>query len=274
MAIYGLSTCLFPDIPMEDALEKIATAGFRQVELTCMQGVMGQWTGDPARTRRALDAAGLRARTVHSPPEGFDNAARVEADRIASVEAAVSCFGPACEVGAERVIIHTNSPQSEWPFTEEDYEPSKARTRRSLTTIAERAAKAGLRVAVENLPSRGTPRPGAAIEDVLEMIDGLGDHVGICLDAGHSNGNRRNPAGEARRVAERLFAVHIQDSDGLGSDQHWVPGRGSVDWEGFIAALEETAPDCVRTLEVTGKEGNPNDVLVAVARLRDLWEAL
>ena len=33
------------------------------------------------------------------------------------------------------------------------------------------------------------------MRELLEMIDGLGDHVGICLDVGHSHANGQCPAG-------------------------------------------------------------------------------
>ena len=270
---YAISMCLFPDLPLGSALRKCGNAGFPAVELNCGDSVSGQWYVDPAAAARTLREIGISADSVHGHSAGWALGAFVEADRLAALEKTAECFGPAAEVGAGVVVVHANSPTPEHPATEADYGPSMDRTRESLAVLAERAKGLGLRLALENLPARGTPRPSRNIEDVLFMIDGMGDHVGVIIDAGHSNANGRDAAQEVRKVGDRLFATHIQDSDGLGEDQHLVPGQGTVDWDAFLDALDECAPDALRTIEMTAGSGEPDEVLAAVVAVRDRWNA-
>jgi len=156
---------------------------------------------------------------------------------------------------------------------DEDRPACMGRSRESLEELAHRAAGVGLKLAVENLPQRHSPRPGGPIADVLEIINGLGDHVGVCIDAGHSNANGLDPAEEVRLVGDKVFAVHIQDSDGLGEDQHLLPGKGTTDWRRFMEALDATAPGCVRTFEIGAKDGGADRLLAELTELRERWAA-
>ena len=267
---YALSTVLLNGLSLEAAIEKIVGAGFERVELKGDAGHLDNWIAHPAEARRALEAAGITVTTVHSPAAGCNNGSLDEAARLASVEAAAASFFQAAEVGAEAVICHPNVPQP--PFTEETFEPIWTRSRKSFVALAERAEAASIKMAVENLPARGQPRPGSRISHILAMIEGLGDHVGICLDAGHSNANGMSAAEEVLEAGEKLFALHIQDNDGQGQDQHLLPGRGTTDWEAFLDALERIGFEGPRTFEVA--RGDEMDVLLAgLSVLRQEWEA-
>jgi sugar phosphate isomerase/epimerase len=231
---------------------------------------------DPAGTRQLLAEAGLSAPTAHSPDSGWNNGDPDDAVRRASVDAASSVFDAAAEAGVGIVVVHPNAP-GDRPFVASEFGPNFARSRASLAVLAERAARAGVKLAVENLPMRGTPRPGGRIEDTLRMIDGLGDHVGVCFDVGHSNANVDDPVTEIRTVGERIFCVHIQDNDGLGQDQHLVPGEGTVDWPRVIDALAECAPGGCPNFEIglsdsrTGADRNVDELLATLATLRTRW---
>jgi sugar phosphate isomerase/epimerase len=170
------------------------------------------------------------------------------------------------------VICHPNNYASD-PFSADGFGASWQRTRESLAWLAEMAQRAGVRMAVENLPSRGLPRPGARVCDVLRMIEGLGAHVGVCLDAGHSNANGLSAAAEATEAGERLFALHIQDTDGLGDDQHWLPGRGTTDWPALLRALDKMRFVGARTFEV-GASAGLEETIAALAALRGDWSTL
>lgn len=270
MSTYALSTFLFADSERSEAIEKIAAAGFAEVELSAEPDHWGAWIQEPAQLRRELEDEGLVARTVHSASAGWSNGAPDAAMRRASILAAAESLHHAAEVGAEIVICHPNGPHSE--YTVEAYEANWARSRDSLALLADQARAAGVRMAVENLPSYGNPRPGTSVAKVLEFIEGLGDHVGICQDAGHSNANGLSAAEEALAAGDKLFALHIQDNDGGGQDQHLAPGRGSADWDAFLDALAQLRFSGPRTFEVS-RGGTPEALLHALAGLRDDWSA-
>jgi sugar phosphate isomerase/epimerase len=190
--------------------------------------------------------------------------------RRASIEAATESFWQAAEVGAEIVICHANTPAQ--VYTPDEFEENWALSRDSLAILAERAREAGVKIALENLPRRGMPRPGSSVAEVLKMIEGLGDNVGVCIDAGHSNANAMSAAQDVLEAGERLFSLHIQDNDGLGSDQHLVPGRGSTDWEAFLQALDVIDFAGSRTFEVVALE-DAEEKLRALVGIRLKWES-
>ena len=237
MSTYSVSTFLFEDRPRKETLAAIATSGFREVELAGQDGHLDSWQTEPRVLRRELEEAGLVARTVHSPSRGWDNGTPDDEARRISVDAAMASFSWAAEVGAEIVICHANGPNSE--YTEAEWDANWARSRDALSRLAEGARAAGVRMAVENLPRRGLLRPSGRMTEVLAFIGGLGDHVGVCLDTGHSNANGLSAAEDARIAGDKLLCLHIQDNDGLGQDQHLLPGQGTTDWAAFLDALTE-----------------------------------
>ena len=54
MSIYGLSAGILKSLPMMEALDAIAKAGFSAVELRACQGTVGSWGAGPALMRQAL----------------------------------------------------------------------------------------------------------------------------------------------------------------------------------------------------------------------------
>jgi sugar phosphate isomerase/epimerase len=271
---YSISTSVAEDAPRAVALEAIAQAGFRHVELVCDEGHLDDWMADPAGMRRDLEAHGLTALSVHLPPLACNVGHPDAAIRQAAIEVAVDTFRQAREVGAGIVICHPNTPDN--PFTSENFADGMARSRASLAEMAGHAAEIGVRMAVENLPARHLPRPGSTIAHVLELIDGLSEDVaGICLDVGHANANEKSAAQEALAAGDRLLALHLQDNDGLGQDQHLLPGRGTTDWDAFLRAMAELngrdgSVAVIHTFEVK-PVGSLAATLEILAGLRDQW---
>ena len=271
---FGVSLGFFPGLAREAVLAKVAAAGFREVELPSTADVLENWLAAPLATRRAVEAAGLRVRSVHTPPEGWLNAEPDEAVRQGSVRAACACLRPAAELGAETIIWHAN--YHETPVPAGGLSASRELSRRSLGAFAERAGALGLRVAVENTPELGHPRPCTTMADVLETIAGFGNHVGVCLDAGHSRSNFQDPAAEARAAGPRLYAVHLQDNQGAGGDEHLVPGRDMEGWDRLVRTLDELGYSGGRMFEIHAEEsgGDPDVTLKRLAELVRRWSAL
>ena len=272
--MYGVATALVGELPRSEALERIALAGFSVVEISSGAEHLGGWLADPAAMRGDLESAGLRAWSVHASSDSCDPAAEDPAQRRAAVEATQRYFRPAVEIGAEVVICHPNLPRAR--FVAEDYQPSLARTAETLKALAERAGRVGIRMAVENMVLRVGPRPATRMTEVLELIGPLGRHVGVCLDTGHAHASGEDVAGAVCQAGERLFSLHIHDNHGQRNrDEHLVPGQGTIDWRGFLAALERGGFDGHRIFEVVAKGGDrgPVDVLGQLADLRRGWEA-
>ena len=271
MKTYAISTALLDGVSLDDAIARIARAGFREIELSGNEEHLDGWTAHATQARRALESAGIFARAVHTPPAGWNNGTLDEESRRASLDAAARCFSPASEIGAEIVICHPNSGSHD-SFSSGENKANWARSRDSLAILAERARDANVRMAVENMPARGQCRPGVVVADLLEMIDGLGDDVGICLDIGHSNLSGLSVTDEVITAGERLLALHIQDNDGKGEDQHLLPTRGTIDWGAFLEVLDRIDYRGLRTLEVL-KGAETDALLQDLATLRREWES-
>ena len=269
MRTYAVSTVLLDGLSTEEVVARIAEGGFRELELSGRSGEA--MLAAPAEARRVFESYGVVPMTVHTPPAGWNNGTADLAARNASLEIAAATFSQAAEIGAGIVICHSNAPSP--AFVKAEYDANWHRSRDSLAILADRARSAGVKIAVENLPARGQPRPSAKMGEVLELIDGLGEHVGICLDAGHSNTNGVSAASDALEANEKLFALHIQDNDGGGEDQHLLPGKGPTDWAAFLDALEAVDFCTPRTFEVIAHDEDAQVVLAALVELRKQWES-
>ena len=267
----GVSMALFPaELPLDGKLAAIAAAGFAQAELPSAESF---WRMDPAQARDAFARYGVRPRSAHSLDAGWDNDAPDPATRRASVDKVSSVFAVAAAIGVEVIVVHPNARYTH-EFFESDYEASIVRSVGSLKELSLRAAAHGLKLAVENVPRRGAPRPGGTLAEILAMIDGLGPHVGVCVDVGHSNANGCSAAEDLRAAAGRVFAVHLQDNDGKGDDQHRLPGEGTIDWPAVAAALERYAPGASINFEIGPSAGAAAEVLATLARFRDRFFTL
>jgi D-psicose/D-tagatose/L-ribulose 3-epimerase len=254
-----------------DFFAAAAGAGFGHLEISSEPGHLNDWLESPEETRTQAHEHGVSIVSVHSPVAGWRNNLKDENKRRESIQATISCLAPARAVGAQVVVVHPTCNQV--PLTPENLEGNRKRAMDSLKELADAAGKVGIRLAVENLPARGNCRPGALISDVLEMIEGLGDHVGVCIDAGHSNSNGQDPAAEARLAGQRIFDVHIQDNDGRGQDQHLIPGQGTTDWKSFLKALDEVNYEGGRMFEIPeDRAGGFQQTLTALAQLKNEWE--
>jgi sugar phosphate isomerase/epimerase len=273
MSNYGLSAGILASTPLEEALDAIAEAGFSAVELKACQGTVGSWGTPPPLMSRALARRDLAAWSVHSPPSGWNLAAADEQARKAAVQDVSESFSLARDLGANLVVCHCNAPIK--PFAPDDYSAGLARTRMSLEVLAEQAGREGVRLAVETMISRPEKRPATRVSEVLDLIEGLGEHVGVCLDTGHSNASGANVPEEAILAGQRLFNVHLQDNHGRpDEDEHLIPGHGTIDWQAVLAALDRigfTSPRIIETKLLDGPDG-PGRTIRELQELLRCWQ--
>jgi len=268
---YGVSTCIAGSRPRGEALEAIASAGFRTVELVGDPDHLDAWTADPDGLRRELHRLGLTPLSVHIASAAWDISNLDPELREAAVQAGIRSLQQAAAVGAQVVICHPNAQGPDYAaYTPEDVAASLARTRGALERFAEEAARLGLQLALENLPSRNTYRPATTMAGVLGLIDGLGDHVGLCQDVGHTNANHLDLVADYLAANGRIVALHLQDNDGQGADQHLLPGEGTADWAAFVPVLRDTQYRGLRTFEIREMDDLPG-ALAALARIADAW---
>ncbi len=130
-----------------------------------------------------------------------------------------------CELGCEVAVMHPFISLDSRRLTIEGNE-------RMLRKLLPDMEKYGVLIALENVyASRSGHYLRCAVSDaegLLEVVERVGSPlVGVCMDTGHANIFGMDAAGMARRVGDRLFALHVNGN--AGKDEHVVPYTMS-DW--------------------------------------------
>ena len=108
----------------------------------------------------------------------------------------------------------------------------------------EAGAALGVPLALENMPG-----------DTWELLDvalARYPQTGICYDCGHGNDDRFKHNEEIHRRRARLFALHLNDNDGV-ADQHQSPFMGTVDWKRVAEVIADSPYDKPLSYEICMK---------------------
>lgn len=271
MAKYGISTWLVQGYAPQKAVSLLADAGFHHVEISgANEEFVPAWEEDPVGVSRLLRGAGLEAVSVHGPIAGRRLDAPDAAVRKAAIAANVAYFDLMRMNGIPEIVIHPNGGAD--TSNPAACAAAGKHARESLEVLADRARRAGVRMAVENLGR--PPTPGSSISRLLDLIDGLGDHVGLCFDVGHAEQAGLDLLCELHTAiaSGQLFSLHLHDVAPNGVD-HFIPGEGRIDWNAFVPALDADKFSGGRTLELSPHHGNPSMQLRRAGKLREQWEA-
>ena len=104
----------------------------------------------------------------------------------------------------------------------------------SAKWCAQKANSVGLKLIVE-------PRVGEIVSNtdaMLRLIEAVDEpNLGAILDTGHQYAQKEILPVSVAKLKDRLMYLHLSDNDGTRND-HFVPGEGTIDWEGFFEALK------------------------------------
>lgn len=282
---YSLASSLFiidtankPSGDPVTALEAIAALGFRATELFA-EGQMWEAPGprETAKIRTALERCDIDAATLHTPLTGVNIASPNAGLREDSVRRIAESIRFAADIGARTAIVHpTGKPGPDEPqYTLETTGATMEIAFDSVGSLVKIAQEAGIRIALENLSGAGLVcRPLESMQELRAFICAFpAEEVGLCLDTGHARISGLDPAGQARIGSDRLWALHIQDVDGV-KDRHWVPGQGIIDWTALGQALSDIGFNGDWTIEVlpTYSELSLPAIGEACRSLKELWE--
>ena len=109
------------------------------------------------------------------------------------------------------------------------------------------AEKAGAKVNVEICPRKSI---GGVPEEMLAIMDGMPECVGICFDVNHANERYAEVPEWIAKLGKRINTFHISDCDEL-DECHWVPGVGVLDWKGIMREIKALDNDCLLIYEVS-----------------------
>jgi len=234
----AISTCYDYSLGFEENLEHISRAGFKTVSLGGHLDHSHYHKPEARPGIQALvDRLGLRIDSIHAPfgpttdltpaEEVLRHSAIVEMKR--AVEACK-------ELDVKILILHLHS------YRTDDVSSRMKRARESISELLDVSSKAGVKLAVENLPGDNSL---IILKFVLDILDD--PMIGLCFDNGHAA--LSDGAMELLdKYRGRLFALHLHDNDGR-QDLHQLPFEGTCDLPNLAAQLNKVESICPITVE-------------------------
>jgi sugar phosphate isomerase/epimerase len=222
-----------------------AEAGYDGVEIMMDE----RWdTHQDAYLNHLADRHGIPILALHTPLHRG-------AWRLEPGETLVRVAKLAVRIGGPVVVAHPPAPGRS--------------LRRWAAGPLEQARKAGVRVAVENMPKSRARRLFSIRARSChwpEHLFGLGD---VTLDTSHVGASGVDLMETYDKLAGQLCHVHLSDSDLTGGDQHRLPGKGRLPLKEFLAALgQDDYPGAV-SLELKPWPLGAPDPEVIQDRMRD-----
>ncbi len=258
--------------PYDDAIRRLAAAGFQATELIAWNGdfLRDYYTDQTIAGLRDLIAGeGLVMSQFVSTPPGLSS------DDPAERTAGVEHWKRAVEVGAALGAPIINMVGShgfgmadgrEYPRIVEkplvqrygpdiprglDWDGNYAAYVDAIRICAEIAAAAGVRISVEPHPGRYLSNADSA----LRLLDKV-DHpaLGINFDPSHTFPLGDFPNVSVYRLNRHLIHCHVSDNDAV-TNVHWRPGMGKIDWRAMLVAMQDIGYDDVISIELEDVPG-------------------
>jgi 3-oxoisoapionate decarboxylase len=117
----------------------------------------------------------------------------------------------------------------------------------TLRRESSRVADAGLVLAIEDHQDVGS-------EELLDLVEQLGPHAGICLDTGNPFSVGEDPVAFTRRAASRIRHVHLKDYVAQFTNEGYrlvrcTVGEGAVPFKEMAAILETQGTPLAASIE-------------------------
>ncbi len=252
MAI-GYSTLGFLDRDLVSALEIIAAVGFDQVEILGQEPHLAVLPRgrNLSEFNKRLSLYRLSV-SVHAPMTTNVLGAPEEQWRREKVGVLAEYLHFSGAIGAKYMVMHPIPNPMFVPNPDDPRLPQLMldAVRRSLDELVNIAEQTGTRILLENLPY-DCDYP---LRTLAELRAAIADYppraVGLLIDTGHAQISGACPADEIMAAGDRLHGTHLHDNDGK-DDQHFIPGKGVIDWPAVRSALRRAHYTGPLTFELT-----------------------
>lgn len=272
---FGISTHLFHEQRLtREHLVHIAAHGYELIELFATRTHFDYHDAQAiAQLAEWLSDTRLELHSVHAPiveslrggkwVGSYSNASSEEARRKTALVETKAALNIAARIQFRYLVLHLGMPTVE-RVPPGDNQPAPAR--RSVEDVADMAADAGVRLAVEVIPNALSSADALTrlIEDELDRPD-----VGVCLDYGHAH--LMGDVGEViETLSGHLWTTHVHDNSGK-HDDHLLPYAGTIDWDAAMMTTQKVGYDGALMFEVADT-GDPIDVLKRSVKVRERLE--
>jgi sugar phosphate isomerase/epimerase len=249
---YGVSTGLYNDLPIEDAVRHLAGIGWRDIEFGLVHVAFALAEGGEKRlkaVRRLCEELGVTAWQMHAPD--FE---RGEAVRDRNTHAnARRWVDYTALLGVKNLVMHPGGNREDVSLRAKQETIEKNAD--AFGILGAQAAKIGVRIAIENLFHHSIQ----TVSDILEIIKRADQSsLGVCIDTSHLNIVGLDISDAISEAADKLWATHISDNDGSG-DQHRIPYNAprwsgkSIDWLRIMPAFSRIDYQGLLNLELLGE---------------------
>jgi len=256
------------EAPYEQTIGRISDLGFDAVELIAWDRTVLQdhYTDERiAAITELVEEEGLEISQMVSTPGGL--ASPDGKTRRASIEHFRALVDVASKLDA--TYVNTVAPYplglefpsiKERPLAQEqttdipadlDWEENWTDYVDALGECAAICEEYGTTYTIEPHPYRYV-RNAASMLRVLDHVDS--DAIGMNFDPSHLYPSGELPEVVVYELGDHIHNVHISDNDGE-TNAHWRPGKGKIDWEAVLRALDETGYDGVLSIELEDVPG-------------------
>jgi len=274
--MFGVSTHLYVGDRLDrEHLVEIAAHGFEAVEVFAVTDhfdyrdrraaiALAEWLDDTRLTLHSLHAPIAAAYVNGNWRDSLTLAAVDEGRRQTAVAETIAALEVAATVPYRVLVVHGGTPA---PYrTAADNH--RAALVRSLEELSPVALRHHVRLAVEVIPNELSTAT-ALVELVESDIDAPG--LGICMDVGHAR--LMGDVVEAIETCSgHLLTTHLHDNRGR-TDDHLVPGKGVIDWDGTLLAFQKIGYDGVWMFELA-VAADRRPILERAIKARERFESL
>lgn len=233
----SLSSFLYLNYPLEEAIEHIAMAGFDAVDI---------WGGRPHAYQDDLREHEIRAIRTQLDNFGLEIASFIPAQRhypislcspfptirMAGIHYIQTSIELAARLGTSIISIlsgHTLNNQSQ----DEGWELFAD----SLDQICYFAGHYDVLIAIEPADKFQTDLINTT-HQALDMIEEVGcENCGVLFDTGYALIAKEKPATAILHLRDKLFHIHLNDNDGE-QNESLIPGKGRFDFDTLITTLK------------------------------------
>jgi sugar phosphate isomerase/epimerase len=269
----AFSANAYLDVPVEEAIARIAAAGYRGVEL--LADVPHAWPAgllevQKRSIRRAVADHGLTISNVNAfmmnavadPRQPYWHPGWTDPDphyRAIRREHTRRALRLAAELGAPSISTEPGGLVAPGQSRQE----AIAIFRDEIGPALETAAECGVALLIEPEPELLLER----FDEYLEFAGGVAHPwLGLNFDVGHAFCVAEDPAEWIPRMAAHTRHYHVEDIAASRVHHHLVPGEGAIDFAAVLSAIAASSPGAWVTVELYPYRDRPDDAAIKARR--------